>query len=74
MAHRLAPQVVFELDEIWFLATHPYLGRLRLDLRPDLRSFPAGQYVVFYRIDGDDVLILYVIHGRRDIEQIIRRD
>ena len=69
MAHRLAPQVEFELDDIWYyiardsgsieiadrlidsitdrfflLSHHPYVGRLRDDLRPGLRSFPVGQY------------------------------
>jgi plasmid stabilization system protein ParE len=60
MAHRLAPQVEFELDDardsgsaeiadrltdsitdrFHLLAGHPYVGRLREDLRPGLRSFP----------------------------------
>ncbi len=79
MAHRLAPQVEFELDDIWYyiardsgsaeiadrlidsitdrfhlLADHPYVGRLREDLRAGLRSFPVGQYVIIYRIDDSD--------------------
>lgn len=98
MAHRLAPQVEFELDDIWYyiardsgsveiadrlidsitdrfflLGNHPYVGRLRDDLRPGLRSFPVGQYVIIYRIDGIDVLILHVAHGRRDIEAMFGR-
>jgi len=98
MAHRLAPQVEVELDEIWYyiardsgsmeiadrlidaitdrlflLGNHPYVGRLRDDLRPGLRSFPAGQYVIIYRINGIDVVILHVMHGRRDIEAMFGR-
>ncbi len=88
MAHRLAPQVEAELDDIWcyiaresgsadiadrlidsiterffLLANHPYVGRRRNDdLRPGLRSFPVGEYVIIYRIQDDDVLILHVAH------------
>ena len=31
------------------LATHPYMGRLRDDLAENLRSFPVGPFVIFYR-------------------------
>lgn len=95
MAHRLASQVEFELDDIWYyvaresgsieiadrlidsitdrfflLANHPYVGRLREDLRPGLRSFPVGQYVIIYRIEDADVLILHVLHSHRDVQRI----
>lgn len=96
MAHRLAPEVEAELDNIWYylaresgnieiadrlidsitdrfflLAGHPYVGRRRdQDLRPGLRSFPVGEYVIIYRIEGVDVLILHVAHGRRDLEAL----
>ena len=96
MAHRLAPQVEIELDDIWcyiaresgstdiadrlidsitdrffLLASHPYVGRRRDDdLHPGLRSFPVGEYVIIYRIEDEDVLILHVAHGRRNIEEL----
>jgi plasmid stabilization system protein ParE len=45
------------------------MGRRRdEDLRPGLRSFPADDYVIIHRIvEGGVVLILHVVHGRRDI-------
>ena len=50
------------------LARNPYLGRRRDDLRPGYRTFPVGDYVVIYRVAGDDeVLILRIIRGSRDI-------
>ena len=52
----------------YLLAQHPYMGRARDDLRPGLRSFPVGQYVIIYTIDDEDVQILHVFHGRQDIE------
>jgi len=56
------------------LARHPYLGRARDDnLGPGFRSFPVGECVIVYYIDHQDVLILRVVHGRRDIEALFGR-
>lgn len=50
------------------LASHPNLGRARdEDLRPGLRSFPVGEYVILYRIEDEDVVILRVLRGSRNI-------
>ena len=50
------------------LARHPHVGRRRDDdLRPGLRSFAVGGYVIVYRVAGDDVVILRVLWGGRDI-------
>jgi toxin ParE1/3/4 len=55
------------------LAEHPYLGRQRdHDLRPGLRTFPVGDYVIAYRVSEDDVLILRVFRGSRDIDALFR--
>jgi toxin ParE1/3/4 len=55
------------------LANHPYIGRQRdHDLRPGVRTFPASDYIIAYRVDGDDVLILRVLRGSRDIEGLFR--
>jgi len=54
-------------DRFFLLAAYPHLGRAREDLRADLRSFPVGEYVVIYRIEVDDVVILRVLRGSRDI-------
>lgn len=56
-------------DRFFLLARHPYIGRARdEDLRPGLRSFSVGEYVIIYRIQDGDVLILRVLRGSRDIE------
>jgi toxin ParE1/3/4 len=56
------------------LGTHPRAGRRRDDLRPGMRGFPVGEYVILYRIDGSDALILHVLHGGRDIQALLRSD
>jgi plasmid stabilization system protein ParE len=43
------------------------MGRQRADIDPDIRSFPHGPYVVFYRRrpDHGGIEILHIRHGRR---------
>ena len=55
------------------LAHQPYIGRRRdEDIRSGVRSFVVGDYVIAYRVDGDNVLILRVLRGSRDIEALFR--
>jgi toxin ParE1/3/4 len=57
-----------------FLANFPYAGRARDDdFGRRSRSFVAGDYVIVYCVDGDDVLILRVVHGRRNLEGLFER-
>jgi toxin ParE1/3/4 len=51
------------------LARHPFLGRSRDDdFGRGSRSFAVGEYVIVYRVSHGEVIILRVVHGRRDIE------
>jgi toxin ParE1/3/4 len=62
----------FLSDRFYLLANHPYIGRRRdEELRPGLRSFPVRDYVILYRIEKDDVLILRILHGSRDIKALL---
>ena len=55
------------------LTAHPHLGRPRdEELRPGLRTFPVGEYVIVYRLAGEDVSILRVLRGSRNIEALLR--
>jgi toxin ParE1/3/4 len=61
-------------ERFYLLACHPHIGRHRdEDLRPGLRSFPVGEYVIVYRVEDKDVLILHVIRGSRDIGALLRQ-
>jgi toxin ParE1/3/4 len=58
-------------DRFLFLANFPYMGRSREDeFGVGARSFVVGEYVIVYCIDGTDVFILRVVHGRRDLEAL----
>lgn len=59
-------------DRFVLLATHPYVGRRRdEDLRPGLRTFPVGSYLIIYRVSGEDVLILHVARGSRNLQALL---
>ena len=48
------------------------MGRPRDDdLRPGLRSFPVGRYVIIYRAESEDVRILHIVAAARDIEPLL---
>jgi len=58
-------------DQFNLLNLHPYLGRTRdEDFGPGLQSLLAGEYVIVYCIEEGDVLILRVVHGRRDLKSL----
>jgi toxin ParE1/3/4 len=71
----IADRIVDSITErFYLLARHPHIGRQRdADLRPGLRSFPVGEYVIIYRVEKKDVLILHVFRGSRDIEALLRQ-
>jgi toxin ParE1/3/4 len=61
-------------DRFYVLSRHPYLGRRRdHDLRLGLRSLSVGGYVIIHRIEERDVLILHVVHGRRDLKALVHQ-
>ena len=49
------------------LVENPLAGRERRELRDGLRSFPVGNYVIFYVPLPDGVEIIRVMHGRQDV-------
>ena len=55
------------LSQYRHLTAHPYLGRLRNELRPGLRSWAVGNYVIFYAATDDRLEIIRVLHGARDL-------
>lgn len=59
------------IASIWeactLLATSPLVGRNREDLAPNLRSFPVGNYVVFYQPEPDGIIVARILSGARDI-------
>src|ERR1700752_691516 len=58
----------------YLLDRPPHIGRRRdEDLRPGLRSFAVREYVIIYRVEKQDVLILHIFRGSRDLEALLRQ-
>jgi len=53
-----------------WLAQNPLLGRLRPDLAPDLRVFPEGAHLIFYRHKADAIEIIAVVHRAMDVDAL----
>ncbi len=50
------------------LLQNPLAGRARAELGKDLRSFPVGNYIIFYLPLSDGIEVVRVLHGRQDID------
>lgn len=58
-------------DRFFRLAGFPFVGRARDDdFGPGSRSVAVGEYVIVYGVENEEVLILRVVHGRRDLEAL----
>jgi toxin ParE1/3/4 len=65
---RAADTLLGRIDATFnMLAETPFAGRDRSELRADLRSFPVGNYLIFYIPTPDGVEVVRVMHGRQDI-------
>jgi len=69
---RTADRVVTQIfDKCHSHAQFPESGRLREELSRGLRSFPVRPYVVFYSPFEDTILVLRILHGRRDLKRFL---
>lgn len=50
------------------LARYPDLGVLRPEFGPRLRGRRVGQHVIIYQPSEDEVLIVRILHARRDLQ------
>ncbi len=57
-------------SKLRLLSQFPNSGRVRDELLPNLRSYPAEDYLIFYRFQEGTVEIVRVLYGRRDINTI----
>jgi toxin ParE1/3/4 len=50
------------------LGTMPLMGVARTDVRPDMRTFAFGNYLILHRARDSGVDIVRVVHGVREWE------
>jgi toxin ParE1/3/4 len=46
------------------------LGPERSDIGPGVRALTIGRYLALYRVVGEDVEIVRVVHGARDMREL----
>lgn len=66
-AVRLLQQI---LEKCRLLAARPLIARARSEILPELRSFPVGNYLIFFRIIDGGIEIARVLHGARDLRAV----
>ena len=49
------------------LANNLRAGSVRPELATEIRSFPMGDYVIFYQISNGEITIVRIRHSARDI-------
>ena len=49
------------------LAQFPEMGRRRDELFPGYRSFTVSPYLIFYQLRPDEIEIIRVLHGARNL-------
>jgi toxin ParE1/3/4 len=67
-SHSAADRLLDRLgDAVQMLAEFPEAGRARPDLAAGLRSYPMGQYVIFYTHDASTLHVVRIISSQRDV-------
>ncbi len=52
------------------LAETPRMGRARPEFGAEVRSFPFGNFVIYYRLAGENIEVLRVVRAARDLEAL----
>lgn len=63
-ADRLVDRFTAVIDR---LAGQPMMGGAADHLLPGLRSFPSGEYLIFYRPEDAGMSVVRILHGARHI-------
>src|SRR5688572_26384205 len=68
-----ADELLVSFDrKLQFLSENPRAGPARPELRPRLRSFPVGAYLIFYRVIRGGIEVTRVVHGSRNLRKLFR--
>lgn len=61
-------------EKLYFLAKNPGAGHWRRSLTPaEVKFFPVYSYLIVYRSDTDPLQVVSILHGRRDLGQVLRQ-
>ncbi|WP_306301634.1 type II toxin-antitoxin system RelE/ParE family toxin [Geminocystis herdmanii] len=57
-----------------YLANFPNIGRNYDHLKPSLRGLNLANYIIFYRVINDDIEIIRIISGYRNLDSLFLDD
>ena len=67
-----ADKFLDQIDTICkLLSASPLLGRSREELGRKLRSFPVGDYLIFYRPKRTGIVVVRVLSGYRNLDKLL---
>lgn len=66
-ADRLLDQFNHTLHQ---LLDMPTMGIERPELAPELKSFPVSNYILYYRVSGNQLQLVRVLSSARDIDRV----
>ena len=62
------------VEKFGLLATMPGIGHWRKDLMAEpVKFFPVYSYLIVYRPETKPLQVVAVLHGRSDVEQVLKR-
>lgn len=74
-SERAAKRIRQEISSKYsILLQFPQAGRTRDEIQKGLRSFPVGNYVIFYREIEDGIEIVRVLHSAQDTQGFFLSD
>ena len=56
------------------LCDTPGMGRKRDDLALGMRSSRVNEHLIFYHVEADSLVVVHVLHGRRNLRKIFERE
>ena len=60
-------------EKIALLAVNPEVGHSRAGVAAEnLKFVPAYSYLIVYRADTEPLQVVSILHGRRDVEQVLK--
>jgi toxin ParE1/3/4 len=57
-------------EKLSLLAKYPMIGEAVYNIRPGLRRFSHGKYLIFYEPHENGICLVRVLHGARKIEDL----
>jgi toxin ParE1/3/4 len=57
-------------DKCKNLIKFPSMGRIYAEIMPNLRGVPLENYIIFYQVNAEEIQIVRVVSGYRDLESL----